>query len=143
MSTRSINEVVLAYLSRREYSRLELEQRLLLKKYTLSEIGHCLDSMQERGYLSESRFTESYIRHRSSSGVGPLKICAELRQRGVFVDSSAACFQAIDWDESLHAVWCKKFDHMPGDQRARAKQMRFLLQRGFEPARVQRLLNHN
>ena len=143
MATRSINEVVLAYLARREYSRLELEQRLLVKKFSGSEIEQCLDLMQERGYQSEARYAESYAHHRASAGVGPLKICAELRQRGVFVDSTAACFQSIDWDERLADVWSKKFEHPPADQRSRAKQMRFLLQRGFEPARVQRLLNQN
>jgi regulatory protein len=141
MAARSINEVVLAYLSRREYSRFELERRLSAKHYTSVDIATCLDAMQAKGYLSDSRYTQSYIRHRSLAGVGPLRICAELRQRGIQVDKSSIYFQEIDWDERMASVWSRKFDQIACGNKARAKQMRFLLQRGFEPASVQRLLN--
>ncbi len=80
---RSIREAAMNYLSRREHTRQELLHKLLDKDYPQDEVEQALDRLEDQGLLSESRFAEAFVRQRQLRGSGPLKIRAELRQKGL------------------------------------------------------------
>jgi regulatory protein len=140
----SVRQAVLNLLARREYSRYELSQKLQKKHYDTHDIEDTLDDFSRRGWQSDERFIESYVRHRSKAGVGPLKIAHELRRKKVDSAQVERFLNAgeVDWDACIRNVWCKKFNQVPGGFSVKSKQMRFLLQRGFEPDRVQQLLKY-
>ena len=70
-------------LARREHSTRELRDKLLVRGFEEDEITPALQLLSQEGLLSDERFTESFIHWRIGRGSGPLKIRAELRQRGV------------------------------------------------------------
>lgn len=131
-------------LARREHGRAELTRKLRQRGASPEMIEHELDRLANEGLLSESRYLESYINSRARSGYGPSRIREELTQRGLSRgDVEQALREAdIDWQAQLADVWQRKFSgQLPGDPRERAKQIRFLVYRGFSMERVGRLLS--
>ena len=124
----SCYQSALGMLTRREHSRLELKQKLQQKDFDEDEITQVIDTLVEQGYQSDERFSEAFIRVRHQQGKGPIKIAAELRQRGVeHFDLSV-----FDFFQLASAVREKKFGSvLPDNPKDRAKQQRFLLSRGF------------
>lgn len=90
-------------------------------------------------YLSDTRFVESRV-HARAARYGNLRIRQELAQHGVALDPAAA--QALKDSELDRAreVWRRKFGEPAADAAGRARQARFLAQRGFSPELVSRLL---
>lgn len=132
-SEQSARERAIQLLARREHSRKELRNKLIQKGFPVEDIDPELDALEQRGWLSDSRFTESWIRHRIQSGYGPYRIKNELSEKGVSNDLIAQCFEeiSIDWVKMAHKVWQKKYNAMPQDWPEKVKQMRFLQYRGF------------
>lgn len=129
-------------LARREHGRVELARKLRQRGAAGEVVDGVLERLVEEGLLSEQRYLESFIRSRANAGYGPLRIRHELNQRGLprpLVEQALAD-SAIDWTESLCELWRRRFGSLPPDARERAKQGRFLLQRGFAHEAVSRLL---
>lgn len=124
----------LRYLARREYSRLELYQRLISKGYKSDVVNHLLDHLAAKNYQSDERYADMYIRSRANVGDGPFKIKLALRSKGVKDSLSDSIFDqlSIDWFERARFVKVKRF----GDARATditeySKQIRYLKSKGF------------
>jgi len=107
------------------------------------DIDTAITRLAEERLQDDGRFAESYIHYRVGRGYGPLKIRAELNQRGVDEALSASLLNEldIDWSERIQAAWRKKFDHSAADFRERAKQARFLEYRGFTGDQIARVLD--
>ena len=130
-------------LARREHSRQELRDKLLTRGFEDDEITPALQTLSREGLLSDERFTESFIHSRAERGSGPVKIRAELRQRGVADDLITAWLDERDhvWLERAEAVRRKKFGSaLPVEYKEKARQMRFLQYRGFTPEQTRRVL---
>ncbi len=126
-------------LARREYSVLELRGRLQAKGFDDSVIEEVIARLASDNLQSDVRFAESYIRSRKEKGFGPLRIMAELRQRGV--DESAAvryvCKDDVDWRSLAGVARVKRFGHaLPQHAIERARQHRFLQYRGFSAEQI-------
>lgn len=136
-------EVALNLLARREHASEELRQKLRKKAFAEADITALLLQLQQAGWQSDSRFTEAYIRYRRAAGFGPRRIAQELRLRGISRELMAEKLHpgALCWQERLAQVWQHKFAGMVAqDAKTYAKQVRFLLQRGFDPAAIAQLL---
>lgn len=98
-----------------------------------------LAELAAEGLLDNARFAEAFVHARILRGQGPQKIRAGLRERGidaVQIDACLAEHEAL-WQERVEAVRCKRFGpELPVDYRERARQMRFLLQRGFTSEQI-------
>ena len=130
----------LRLLARREHSELELRHKLIGRNFTDTVVDNVVMQLVGEGLLSERRFAEVYVRGRFDRGCGPLRIRAELHERGVSCDltEQALAELARFWVESAGRQRSKRFGHrFPGDYRERAKQMRFLQQRGFTAEQIQ------
>jgi regulatory protein len=124
----------LRLLVRREHSERELRFKLERREYEAAVIDVVLEQLVDEGYLSDARFAEVFVRSRYERGVGPLKIRAELRERGVDDTLVEDAFRdlAADWFEAARRQRDKRFGASPPqDYKERARQMRFLQQRGF------------
>lgn len=71
----------LRLLSRREYSAMELCDKLKQKGFNLKDVQNALNECKRLGYQSDERYVESYIRARIHQGYGRLKIRQELKTR--------------------------------------------------------------
>ena len=102
-----------------------------------------LETLAEQGYLSDERFAEAYARSRVGRGFGPLRIRAELRQRGVTDPLVELVMQRIAdrWVEVMRGAHDKKFGNGPvRDRQERLRRARFLEYRGFPVEWVRRFL---
>ncbi|MDH3327156.1 MAG: recombination regulator RecX [Gammaproteobacteria bacterium] len=127
------------YLAMREHSYLELSRKLHQKGYDAIEIDQALSRLVDDDLLSDTRFGEAFVRSRILKGYGPVRICNELKEKGLSGFQVEQSFNAniIDWDEIIERAWLKKYsvsaDNTP---REKAKQWRFLQYRGFTQAQI-------
>ncbi|MCW4149682.1 recombination regulator RecX [Halomonas sp. 18H] len=133
-------------LARREYGRQELRQRLAAKGHEPDQVEACLDELEEQGLQSDQRFAESFLRSRVARGQGPVKVRAELGQRGIDDATQAQAFDEVadevDWYELAAAVLARRFSG-PGDSpRERARRERFLAGRGFDFDQLRHAMTH-
>jgi regulatory protein len=129
-------------LARREHSEREVSRKLASRGYDESVIGETIADLVADGLLSNDRFVESFVHSRFQRGQGPLKIRAELRDRGIGDAAIENCLEqyAGQWRELAGQVRERKFGtSLPGDFRERSRQMRFLQQRGFEAEQIRGL----
>lgn len=126
--------MALDLLARREHSRRELQTKLTLRDFPNDDIAAALDRLEEDGLLSDQRFAEAYVRQRVAKGYGPLRIRQELRERGVDdgLIAEALAPWAGQWLEVAAAQHDKHFGRQPEDRRERARQNRYLQNRGFD-----------
>ena len=128
------------YLARREHGRGELLDKLTRFGFDADVADDAVAQLVEDGLQSDSRFAEAFVRSRINQGKGPARIRADLRARGL---GPAAIDLALeeadeDWYALAVDVRLKKFGpDTPSEFRDKAKQMRFLQSRGFEPDQVQ------
>ena len=120
------------YLSLREHSRLELGRKLARYAEEGDDIEALLDFLEKNNWLSQERFAESLI-NRKASRFGNSRVMAELQSHGVNGEALADIKAGLAESETARAreVWQRKFGRVATDAAERAKQMRFLLQRGF------------
>ncbi len=129
-----VENSALRYLARREYSRLELYQRLISKGYKSDVVNYLLDGLAAKNYQSDERYTDMYIRSRANVGDGPFKIKLALRSKGIKDSLSDSIFEqlAIDWFERARFVKIKRFgDTCVTDITEYSKQIRYLKNKGF------------
>ncbi len=133
----------LRLLARREHSRQELATKLRQRRLPTDIIERVLDDYENEGWLSDERFAEVYGRQRRDLGYGPLRIRSELQQRGVQLWPEELA-QMTDWDWSQLAIRAraKRFGlgRLDEDWPEKARQARFLSQRGFSAEQVERAL---
>ncbi|HET7634124.1 MAG TPA: recombination regulator RecX [Burkholderiales bacterium] len=132
----------LRYLARHEHSRLELERKLAPHTDDAAELETVLDEMERRGWLSAQRVVEQTL-HNRRTRYGSRRIVRELEDKGIaeaLITEAARQLRAGEVD-AAREVWRRKFGTLPGDARERARQMRFLLGRGFDPEAVNKVVN--
>lgn len=134
----SLKARALKYLSAREHSRLELARKLSRYAQGADDVEALLDTLEAAKLLSQSRFSESLVNRRASR-FGNNRILSELQTHGIDGDALVEIKAGLSQDEASRAreVWRKRFGHPPADAAERAKQMRFLQQRGFSHSAIQ------
>ena len=129
----SFRQRAFAFLARRDYSRLELRHKLLpYWQETDGSIEGLLDELTERGYLSDARVAAQFL-HAKRSRLGSQRITQELRHKGIaeeLIQEALPELKAGELDIA-RAVWQRKFSAAPQDDKEKARQMRFMLSRGF------------
>ena len=135
--TLSLKGRALRFLSMREHSRLELGRKLAKYAEEGDDVDALLDFLEQNNWLSTERFSESLI-HRRGARYGNSRIVAELQQHGVSGEALKELRSGLADTEAARAaeVWRRKFGEVATDAAGRAKQMRFLLQRGFSQSAV-------
>jgi regulatory protein len=120
-------------LSAREHSQLELRQKMQRKGHEHDLIEAILDYLQERDMQSDERYTESFIRSRVIRLQGPMKILAQLSQRGIRVNNlDTYLANDHDWDAMAAEVLTRGTPiHATNRQKLIEKAYRRLVNRGF------------
>ena len=127
------------YLARREHSREELVRKMKTAGFDCNVALDVIEELRKDGLQSDRRFVESFVQSRVSNGKGPRIIRADLSHRGVRepVIHEALVEAEADWVQLARRARQKKFgDALPRDFKEKARQMRFLQSRGFEPDQI-------
>ena len=131
----------LGYLARREHSRAELRRKLVAHAESAGQLDGLLDDLEGKKLLSDRRFTEVMARSRGAR-FGAARVKQELRARGVADALVREAVGDLSHTELQRArqVWRRKFDAPPADAAERARQARFLAQRGFSAEVIRRVV---
>ena len=161
----TLRQRALQHLAQREHTRAELRAKLLRWAHALETVANAarppgggmsaaaqaeppapteadvdalLEHLQQRGLLSDARFVESRVNARAAR-YGNRRIEHELRQHGAAVPPALQGeLRATELDRA-RAVWARKFGQPPTNPTERARQMRFLAQRGFSAEVIRRV----
>src|SRR5690606_3695255 len=111
------------------------------------DVETVIAQMKQAGHLSDERFIEAYIQSRVRRGFGPLRICAELKEKGIQQESLEAVL--VIWQSSWFSLAKRAIEKKYGERMRILKQnpdadkkalmlaqKRFLLYRGFEASTI-------
>jgi regulatory protein len=131
----------LGYLARREHSRAELRRKLAPHAESSDRLERLLDDLEAKKLLSDRRFTEVMARSRAER-FGAARVRQELKAHGISDPLVREAVGDLARTELQRAreVWRRKFDAPPADAAERARQMRFLAQRGFNAEVIRRVV---
>ena len=137
----SLKGRALRLLSQREHSRIELERKLAQHEEVAGELAKALDELQARDFINDTRAVESVV-HRRANKLGTARVKQELAAKGLSGETVAAALEGLRETELSRAreVWRKKFDQPATDAQERAKQVRFLMTRGFNAEVVRKIV---
>ncbi|UTH74495.1 recombination regulator RecX [Chromobacterium sp. IIBBL 290-4] len=126
-------------LSRREYTRQELFRRLAPFADSEEQLETVLDELAAADWQSDGRFAQQFA---SSKGAkfGSRRLAQEMRQRGVDSETIREALTGQNDLASAREQWRKKFGRPPADAAEKAKQYRFLAQRGFPSDVIRQVL---
>ena len=140
-----IRRAAMNLLARREYTRLELYRKLVRRIDHHDMLEQVLNKLALDGLQSDERFAESYTRFRRLKGLGPTRVKAELREKGVSENLISALVYKDDphWLDAAKKVLEKKYgETRPESAEEVAKRIRFLSYRGFEYDLIEAALNN-
>lgn len=137
----SLKGRALRFLSRREHSRLELRRKLAPHAESQEELDKVLDELEAARLLSNQRFAESLV-YRKAERFGSAVIRHELRSHALesaIVERQLASLEQTE-QARARALWERRFGEPPDSPQARARQIRFLMARGFRADVVRRVV---
>jgi regulatory protein len=131
-SAPSLKGRALRLLGQREHSRSELERKLAKYEEEPGTLARALDELAAKDFISEARVVQSVL-HQRASRHGAARVRQELLHKGIAPEAVAEAMAALAGSELQRAreVWQQRFGTPPQDAAERAKQMRFMLARGF------------
>jgi regulatory protein len=145
MDARSPLEIrALRFLAQREHSRRELERKLSssANAQLSAEAVDILDKLEQQGFLSEKRAAEQIARTRRTR-FGSQRIVHELKTKGIddhLIGDILPALKETELETALN-IWRKKFAQPPATREERAKQIRFMMNRGFSMETIQHVLS--
>lgn len=137
----SLKGRALRLLSSREQSRAELERKLAQYEEVPGQLAAVLDELEAKDFISQTRVVESVINRRAAK-FGASRIKQELLGKGLGAEAVQDAVEQLKASEleRLQQVWQRKFGTPASDAAGQARQMRFLLTRGFSADAVRNIL---
>ena len=137
----SLKGRALRLLGQREHSRQELQRKLAPHVQEGDDLPALLDELEHKGFISEARVIESVL-HQKAARMGSARIRQALQAKGVDAQAVGAALEQLKDSELERAreVWRRKFGQPAEDAKAHARQVRFLMARGFGADTVRTVL---
>ena len=135
----------LRLLARREHSQYELRRKLKARGYGERLVDELVAELITERLLSDTRYAEAMVTNRASRGYGPLRICMELRDRGVAEGIVDKVLQKaeVDWDERLRHTYDRKYGGIAVESfKTWASRAQFLNNRGFSVDAIRRVIGN-
>lgn len=120
-------------LARREHSRYELRNKLRAFHDQI-DVDALLDDLADLGLQCDSRYAGVLVRSKAQSGYGIQRIRQWAKQNGVAQNDLYLALEELDhdWFEAAKMQREKHYGMLPpGSMQEKAKQMRYLYNRGF------------
>ena len=128
-------------LSRRDYSKAELERKLRQKfPVEEKELLSVLEELVASGYVNELRAAVNYFQTKSERGWGRRKIRWKLKEKGFPESVIDEAELYAEFDYSVAVKHLERRFSPSGGKRERERARRFLLNRGFTYAETEKIL---
>ena len=129
----SIYNKALDLISRREHSKKEIRDKLLIRFDDKDVISSVINKLNSNNLIDDYRFAELYVISRKRKGFGPKKIAFELLGKGINDSVSKEIISNEGgWNQTAKKVFTKKFKEGPCQEpKLKLKQKTFLQNRGF------------
>ncbi|MCR5401886.1 MAG: recombination regulator RecX [Treponema sp.] len=132
------------YLSRAEQSRSGLLRKLLQKKYEKKYIESALDFLEQKNYLSDSRFSRAWLNTRKINHYeGPSKLCAELQARGIDKATAEAAVSEFFTENDEYDICRKALEKQISKGKKDEKLIASMLQAGFSYKMIREVMLGN
>nr|WP_240956291.1 regulatory protein RecX [Wenzhouxiangella sp. XN79A] len=109
--------------------------KLVRKGWPAELVDGAVNELASEGLQSDRRFAESFARQRVEKGYGPVRIGAELRQRGIDEGTAEGALESlgVDFFELAASVYHRRYRGRPapGDIKERSRRYQAMLRRGF------------
>lgn len=140
-ATLSLKGRALRLLGQREHSRAELLRKLRPHVQEGEDLDAVLAELEEKDFISEERVVASVVNLRAGR-MGAARIRQELQAKGVGGEVVQQALAQLQDTELARAreVWRRRFGEPAADPQGRAKQVRFLMARGFSGDVVHRVV---
>lgn len=129
----SVQVKAVRLLARREYGRVELALHLITRGADRGEVERALDELTRLGYLSDARYAHAVVTQKTGR-YAKRAIAYELKSKGVAppaVEEALAALADSDEVAEALALWRRRFGTPAENPREKARQLRFLLSRGY------------
>ncbi|MCT4642589.1 MAG: recombination regulator RecX [Bacteriovoracaceae bacterium] len=134
-------------LSKRDYSRYKIKQKLKTRKYTEEEIEEVINYLVENTYLREEQYTKVRIKSLAYRGYSSSYIKRKLKEEQIFVElefiDTILDDEHIIKEESIERLIAKKYKQEPKsfEEKMKIKNriLRFLISKGYS---YNDILNH-
>jgi regulatory protein len=140
-----LKRMALNWLSRRDYSEAELNQRLLRQGGDAAAIAQVIAWCKSENYLNEQRYLQMLLRSRVNKGYGLNYILQQCRQQNISQQQVVNCAAElqIDWFALALQQYQKKYgDSAVSEYKEKLKRMAYLQRRGFSSEQIQFAINH-
>ena len=129
----SIYNKALDLISRREHTKKEIRDKLLIRFDDKDVISSVINKLNSNNLIDDYRFAELYVISRKRKGFGPKKIAFELLGKGINDSVSKEIISNEGgWNQTAKKVFTKKFKEGPCQEpKLKLKQKTFLQNRGF------------
>ncbi|MFC6052124.1 RecX family transcriptional regulator [Acinetobacter sp. Ac_877] len=122
-----------AVLTRKEYSKAELIEKLALYADQRNEVLELVDELSKENYQSDQRVAEIMLSSQKRKGKGPNQIKMKLKNKKIDSALIAEELKETDWVQQAYELKVKKYGtEVSKEPKIKAKQIRFLMYRGFE-----------
>jgi len=122
-----------AVLTRKEYAKAELIDKLCLYAEDRTEVLALVDELSRENYQSDQRVAETVLSSQKRKGKGPNQIKMKLKSKKIDTALIAEELKETDWAQQAYELKVKKYGtEVAKDPKLKAKQIRFLMYRGFE-----------
>lgn len=138
-----LREAALRLLARREHGFIELAHKLERKGWPRADVEKVLQSLADAGLQSDERFAESFARTRAEKAYGPIRIRAELGERGLdrgLIDRAMSALE-VDWLAQAAKWYGRRYgDSAPDDIKEKSRRQQALARRGFAQEHIRELV---
>ena len=122
-----------AVLTRKEYSKAELIEKLALYAEDRNEVIELVEELATQLYQSDQRVAETLLSSQKRKGKGTNQIKMKLKSKKIDSALIADELKETDWVQQAYELKVKKYGiEIAQDPKLKAKQIRFLMYRGFE-----------
>jgi regulatory protein len=139
---RALGVAAATLLARRDYSRSELQSRLLERGFDATAVAALLEELIEQRVIDDTRYAERFVAFHAGRGHGPARIRRELVGLGVAEELIRTALDAgPDWGMLAREQRARKFgSRLPAAWSEKARQARFLQYRGFSTDHIRSAL---
>lgn len=131
-----------AVLTRKEYAKAELIEKLCLYAEDRDEVLELVEELSRENYQSDQRVAETMLSSQKRKGKGPNQIKMKLKNKKVDTALIAEELKETDWVQQAYELKVKKYGaEVTKDPKLKAKQIRFLMYRGFEMDTIIKAIN--
>ena len=139
-----LREAALRLLARREHTFMELQRKLKRKGWPTADAEAMVQELTDAGLQSDERFAEAYVRSRADKSYGPVRIRAELAERGIdrSLVERAMTELNIDWLAQAAKWYDRRYSETPADEpKEKSRRQQALARRGFDASVIREIMD--